>query len=121
MHYSVSLTVPAGTAVETPATENIELPAGILQHTTIVFPPGCSRMVLVGIKDGATQIMPKNTAEKYAEDSFHFEINDFLIMDSPKTLTISASSVGTNYQHIITVHFEVKTIEETAMSRSGYY
>jgi hypothetical protein len=72
MHYSTSLTVPADTAVGDPATGNIDLPAGIIQHTTIIFPPGCSRMVKVCVLDGATQIMPKNAAEKYAEDAHQF-------------------------------------------------
>ena len=121
MHYSVSLTVPADTSVEVPATENIELPAGIIQHSTIIFPPGCSRMVKVCVIDGVTQVMPRNVAEKYAEDAYHFEIGEFFIMDSAKTLTLSASSVGTSYQHIITAHFEVKSLEEMAMSGAGYY
>ena len=121
MHYSVELTVPANTAVATPATATVDLPAGIIKHSTIIFPPGCSRMVLVCIKSGTDQIMPKNSAEKYAEDAYHFEIGEFYIMDSAETLTISASSVGTNYQHKITAHFEVQSLEEMAMSRSGYY
>jgi len=121
MHYSIALTVPAGSTVEAPATESVNLPAGIIEHTTLIFPPGCSRLVKACIKDGANQIMPKNAAVKYAEDSYSFEIKEFYIMDVATDITLSASSVGTSYQHVITAHFDVKGLEEMAMARSGYY
>jgi len=121
MHYSVELEVPADTPVLTPVTAPLELPVGFLRHTTIVFPPGCSRMVLVCILEGATQLFPRNSDLKYAEDGYHFEIDEFYRMDTAKTLTVSASSAGTAYKHVISIHYEVVTQEDLAMERSGYY
>jgi len=121
MHYSITLDVPANTPLITPVTGAATLPAGIIKHTTIVFPPGCSRMVKAIILDDTTQIMPKNADEVYAEDAYHFEIGEFYIMDTGRDITLSAYSPGTGYKHTLTAHFEVVSLEEMAMGRTGYY
>lgn len=121
MHYSVDLTIPAGTADSSPATQDIELPAGVLQHCTVIFPPGCSRMVKVSIWNATSQIFPRNAAEKYAEDNYHFEIGETYMMDSVTTLTVKGSAPDTSYQHKVTCHFEVRTAEEIGLNRVGYY
>lgn len=78
-------------------------------------------MVSVTIYDGATMIFPKESGTYYAEDAKEVPITTFAIFDSTKTLTMKGWAPNTSYQHIITFTFEVQTVEETAMARSGYY
>lgn len=121
MHYVKELTVPAGTASGSPASTTIDLPAGILQQVSILFPPGCARMVFAVIYDGAVQIYPKGASTSYCEDAREITSSAFEIYDSTKTLTLKGLAPSTNYSHKLTFSFEVKTAEEIAMSRSGYY
>lgn len=121
MHYVKELTVPAGTASASPASDTIELPAGILQQLSVFFPPGCARMVYVAIYDGTSQVFPKGAGSSYCEDAKEVSVNTFEMFDSAMTYTIKGWAPSTNYQHKITFTFEVKTAEEIAMSRSGYY
>lgn len=121
MHYNKELTVPANTAAVAPATTTIDLPAGVLQRITIFFPPGCSRLTHVAIFDGATQVYPKTASTDYAEDNKEIAINDVVIYDATKTLTLKGWSPGTGYPHKVTFNFTVQTAEELSMSRTGYY
>ena len=121
MHYVKELTVPAGTASGSPARTDVTLAAGTLRSVKILFPPGCARLVFVVIYNGATQIYPKEPATSYAEDAKEIAINTFDIFDSAPTLTLRGWAPSTNYAHKITFTFELQTVEETAMQRSGYY
>lgn len=121
MHYTKELTVPAGTASGSPATTTVDLPAGVLQRITIFFPPGCSRLTYVAIYDGATLVYPKTAATSYAEDAKEIVINDMVIYDATKTLTLKGWAPTTSYQHKVTFNFQVQTAEELCMSRTGYY
>jgi hypothetical protein len=121
VHYTKELTVPANTGAGTPASTTIDLPAGVLQRITIFFPPGCSRLTHVTIYDGATQVYPKTASTDYAEDAKEVVINDMVIYDAVKTLTLKGWSPGTSYQHKVTFNFQVQTAEELSMSRTGYY
>jgi len=120
-HYTKTLTVPANTPSATPTSTTIDLPAGVLERVDITFPPGCARMTHVQIWDGATLMYPKETGTDFAEDAYTVSIGDMVIWDAVKTLTLKGWSPLTNYQHNITFHFYVRTSEEIAMSRTGYY
>lgn len=78
-------------------------------------------MVFAVIYDGSTQIYPKGASTSYCEDAKEIPISAFEIYDSAKTLTLKGWAPSTNYQHKLTFSFDVKTAEEIAMSRSGYY
>ena len=121
MHYKQSLTVPANTLKAALVTASLVLPAGVLEHIDIVFPPGCARMVHVDIKNGSTVVYPKGSSTDYCEDAYTVAIDDMVIFDAGPTLTIEGWSPGTTYSHVITVHAYIRTIEEIAMSRTGYY
>lgn len=121
MHYTTELTVPANTAAASPVSTTIDLPAGVLESVDITFPPGCARLVYVQIYDGATLLFPKTTGQAYRYDAYTVVITDFLVWDAAKTLTLKAWSPGTGYQHKIVFNFHVRTQEEIAMSRTGYY
>ena len=121
MHYSASLTVPAGTASGSPVSTSLVLPAGILKHIDVNFPRGCARMTSIAIYDGATQLYPKTAGAAYCEDGYTVKLETFQIFDSAKTLTVKGWAPLTSYQHVVTVTAEVDTVEETAMRQTGYY
>lgn len=121
VHYTVSLTVPANTLAASPVSDTIVLPAGILQRTEIVFPYGAARMTHVQVYDGVTLMYPKGAATDYAEDGIKVNVDDFVIYDSAKTLTVKGWAPGTAYAHKITFNFYMNTVEENAMKAAGYY
>lgn len=69
-------------------------------------------------RDGFTV---KGASTSYCEDAREITSSAFEIYDSTKTLTLKGWAPSTNYGHKLTFSFEVKTAEEIAMSRSGYY
>ena len=121
MHYTKELTVTANTLIGAPVSTTIDLPAGVLDKIEITFPPGCARLVLAQIFDGATMLYPKTAGMSYSYDAYTVTINDFVIWDAAKTLTLKAWSPGTTYQHKLIFNFYVRSQEEIAMSRSAYY
>jgi hypothetical protein len=121
MGYTKKLTVPANTLLTSPVSTTIVLSVGILNQIQILFPYGCARAVHVQIYDGATLVYPKNAGEDYAEDGDTKIVNDFVIYDSAKTLTLKGWSPGTTYPHIVTFSFLMNTVEENAMKAHGYY
>lgn len=121
MHYTLELSVPANTLAGAPVSTTVDVAAGVLQHLSLIFPPGCARMVRAQIYDGATLIFPKTAGSSYCEDAYTVEIDCAEIYDATKTLTLKAWSPGTTYAHKLTLHLQHKSLEEIAMGRTGYY
>jgi len=121
MHYSQELNVPANTLLAGAVSGTIDIAPGQLQHISLIFPPGCARMVRAAIYDGATLLFPKTAGSSYCEDAYTIEIDCAEIYDATKTLTLKAWAPGTTYAHKLTAHYQHKSIEEIAMGRTGYY
>lgn len=119
MHYVYDvLVLPANIA-----SNNVEYPvklgAGIIRHVSIIFPPGCARLVKVTIWNNAEQLLPTNAEAVYGEDSYAVETDCYIdIAETGNDLYVLAWNTGTNYQHMVHVMFDVQGIDEPVLGKS---
>lgn len=113
MHYVVPVTVLPSNTVDNPVIEPVHLAAGTLTDVTIIFPPGCARLVRIQIYHGASQILPTTAETSYAEDANEIHAKEYLPFDTGSNLfSVVGWNTGASYRHVVNVYFEVRAVEE---------
>lgn len=119
MHYAYGVDVLPSNTVDNHVEVPVKLSAGIIKHISILFPPGCARLVCCTFWDGSEQLLPTNMETVYNEDSYAVEIdcyfptwlfgNDFSIL---------AWNIGTNYKHTVHVLIDVQGVDEPDLAQT---
>lgn len=119
MHYTYDVLVLPEHVVSNHLEVTAKLTTGIIKHVSIIFPPGCSRLVHCTIWNPAQQLLPSNPEATYYEDSYAVEVdcniptwmfgNEFYIL---------AWNTGTIYRHLIHVMFDVRGVDEPELADS---
>lgn len=119
MHYAYDAVVlPAHTSsnhLEVP----IKISTGTIKHVSIIFPPGCARLVKCTIWDNAEQLLPTNMEAVYSENAYAVEIDCYIpTWIFGNEFTILAWNTGASYKHIIHVLLDVQGVNEPDLSKS---
>lgn len=119
MHYVYDVPVlPANTAANF-VQHSVKLAAGIIKHVSIIFPPGCARLVHVTIWNDSIQLLPTNPEAKYGEDAYVVEADCYIpTREFGNQLYVIAWTLGTQYKHVVTVMIDVQGIDEPDMGSS---
>lgn len=116
MHYVYGVPVlPANTKANF-VQQDIKLGAGIIRHVTIIFPPGCVRLIHCAIWNKAIQILPTNPEATYGEDSYVVEADCYVpTSEYGNQFYVIAWNEGTSYKHVLTVMLDVQGVNEPDM------
>lgn len=119
MHYSYDvLVLPAYTSdnhLEVP----IKISAGVIKHVSILFPPGCARLVHCTFWDNAEQLLPTNLGATYSENAYAVEIECYIpTWIFGNEFTVLAWNNGCSYKHLIHVLLDVQGVDEPDMSKT---
>ena len=111
MFYEYELEVAANTLEFNPATLEIQLVKGTIDHVEVFFPPGCNRLVDVAIWHSLRQVWPTPPAESFADDNFHLIFSEaHPLSEPPYNLTLLGWSSDTRYSHTIAFRFGISPI-----------
>ena len=100
--YTETLTVPAGTAQNNPATVEIEVEEYTVTRIDIYFPPGCHGLVHVVVFYGAEQLAPKPTGKTIIGNAETVSWpEEWRCPDRPATLEFRGWSPSARYDHNI--------------------
>jgi len=119
MHYAYDATVltthTASNHLEIP----IKLAAGIIKHISIIFPPGCVRLVSCTIWNPAIQLLPTNPEAVYREDNYVVEADCYYpTWIYGNSFTILAWNTGTTRSHTLHVMLDVQGVDEPDFNSS---
>lgn len=117
MHYVYEAIVLATNTVSNPKIVDVKLAAGIIKHVSVVFPPGCSRLVRAYFWNNAEQLLPSNPEAYYAEDAYSIEVDCYFpTWAYGNDFRFIAWNIGTLYQHNIHLLINVQGVDEPAMA-----
>lgn len=113
MHYSYEVEVTPDDSVTDPVVYPIVLATGILRRVRIFFPYGCVNSVRCCLYDRSLQILPTNQDGYYALDGDSVDADVYYNLDdNDHFLYLVAWSMGTDYDHSLSVHLDVQGPEE---------
>lgn len=113
MHYSYEITVSSTDSVDDPLIFPVKLASGIIKTVEIYFPLGCRRTVRCSLFDRAAQVLPSNADGFYSLDGDTVRANLHYDMDAKDNiLYLVAWSIGSVYDHTLTLHIEVQGKDE---------
>jgi hypothetical protein len=113
MHYVAEVTVLPAHTIDNPLIVPVKMSTGTLTDVSIVFPPGCVRLVNIQIFHGPVQILPTDPETYYAEDSMTIPIKENIRFGTgDNVFFIVGWHVGCSYRHRINVHFDVRDVTE---------
>lgn len=99
------VTVPAGTAIATPATTQLSFDLGIVEKLEITVPPGPSGLVGFRIRHSSQTVIPNNAANWIIADD---EKISWTLNDYPVGNKWSISAYNTDvYAHTLYLRFHV--------------
>jgi len=117
MHYVYEAIVLAANISTNNTEVDVKLTAGIIKHVSILFPPGCARLVKCSIWNTAEQLLPSNPEAIYGEDAYAVEIDCYLpTWIYGNQFYILAWNIGTVYKHVVRVMFDVQDVDEPDMA-----
>lgn len=109
MRFVYQLTIPAGTAKDAPATNEVKLGKGTINRIEVAFPPGPATLVSVAIRDRKYQIAPANPDGGFSWDDHTYEFNtNYPITDAPYEVILVGWSPDATFQHKVTFHFDLE-------------
>lgn len=119
MHFMYDvLVLPAHTAdnhLEVP----VKFGAGIITHATIIFPPGCARLIHSTFWDGSSQLLPSNADASYYENDQKLEADCYIpVYTGYNDFAILAWTDGTQYSHLVHWLFDVQSPAEPDLAQS---
>ena len=113
MHYAYQFTVEPSHTASSPLEESLKLGSGILKRVQIFFPDGCSKLVKCCLWNNWEQLAPTNPDGYYALDGAAADAALYYDMDEDTNqLWFIAWTVGSKYNHEITIHLEVQGRDE---------
>ena len=108
MIFTKALTVPAGTAAETPVEAEIELAVGIIHKIEITFLDGPENEVHVVVKrPGLHQIFPTHESSIIGNAITVEAVLDEPVEDGPLKVVVQAWSPDAGFAHEVTVRVHV--------------
>lgn len=108
MIFETTLTVPADTSADAPASVEMPLAHGIIHKVEVAFPPGCHNEVLVSIRRALHQVYPTNPGVGFRADAYTISYPTWYpLEDEPYTMVVEGWSPGTSYDHEIVVRLGV--------------
>ena len=103
MIYDVDVEIPAGTAKLTPVKTELKIFRGVIHQFDLVFPSGCTGLVLTRLVHGAHPIIPTNEDQNLSGDGIQITGKEFYeLEDDINDLTIYSWAPNTSYSHTIT-------------------
>lgn len=110
MFYDFSLTIPAGTAKDSPAERRMKLTHGIIHTFRLYFPPGPRGEVDVTVLEGGHQVYPTNRGGSFNADNLYISFDDYYeLTRAPFELVARGWSPDADYSH--TVRIEIGLLE----------
>ena len=108
MRYSLELSVPVGTAVGAPATAELTLTPGLIEHVCLYFPPGSGGYLRVQLWLNGYQLVPWERGEWLRGDDLLIpDYGRYEVDEEPYLLTVKAYSTATLYTHVVLVGVEL--------------
>jgi hypothetical protein len=116
VHYVYDVPVlPANTA-SNHVQQSIKLGAGIIRHVTIIFPPGCVRLVRCTLWNKSVQVLPTNPEATYGAESYVVEADCYVSTEEyGNQFYFLAWTEGSAYAHTLTVMLDVQGVDEPDM------
>ena len=107
--YTASLTVPAGTAQNSPASVEISVNEWTVIGFHVYFPPGCAGTVHIAVYYGSEQIAPKPTGASIRGDGETVSWpEEWKCPEKPCTLTFLGWSPSASYDHTVLIRVVTK-------------
>lgn len=114
MAYYGSLTIPAGTTQDAPATALLELAYGTIEMVLVLFPPGHAGLTRLQMYYNESQAFPRNLGEYYIGDDTLLSIpTRYPIHEMPWRLELVGWAPDATLDH--NVHVEIALIEEALL------
>jgi len=108
MLYSWDITVPANTTVADPVRQDLKLGYGVVSQVTVLFPPGCARLVHLRIFRGANQIWPSTSDQDLSGDTFPIEWPEYYeLVNHPFVVVARLWNEDDTYEHTVTIRIAV--------------
>lgn len=109
MRYRGSLTIPAGTTEESPATAVLELCSGVISNVRILHPAGQAGLVHVTVWRHTRQIYPTTPGQSFIGDDQQNVFDErWPILEVPHEVELRGWAPSATLEH--TVYVEVSVI-----------
>lgn len=104
MFYDTTLTISAGTAKTSPATEELHVTHGVIHRVEIEFPAGCAGLVFCTISHQEHQLWPTNPDGYFCSDDYVIAFDDYYeIFGAPYFLKLKGWSPGAYLSHTLKI------------------
>lgn len=106
--FDFAITTPANTTQAAPQRTTLELERGVIDLVHIAFPPGPQGLLHVEIRQGDSQVWPRNGQDGFAWDNFTIPFNPrFEISTSPAELVAVTWNDDDTFAHQVTLRFNI--------------
>ena len=108
MFYDFAITIPAGTAEDSPVEQELNLTHGIIHRVEVEFYPGPRRYVWVKIFHREHQLWPTNIDGEFRTDGYTIAFDEYEEMfEPPHTLLVRGYSPDADYSHVVTIRIGI--------------
>lgn len=108
MYYDFAITIPAGTAEDSPKEQELNLTHGIIHRVEVEFYPGPRRYVWVKIFQHEHQLWPTNLDGSFCTDAYTIAFDEYHEMfQPPHNLLVRGYSPDADYDHVVTVRIGI--------------
>ena len=111
--YTLDFTIPAGTSVNSPVEEDVEIEEYTVERIDVYFPPGCHGVVRIAVFYGAEQLAPKPAGSSLAGNGETVSWPElWRCPEKPATLTFKGWSPSASYDHTVLCRVITRPVEE---------
>jgi len=112
MIYSVNITTPKNTAINTPKATELVITKGLVYKIEIDYPSGSAGLMGVIICDGSLQVWPSSLGQWFTGDGNLISFDDIYLKESaPFILRVLTYNVDTAYKHAVNIRIGLVTKE----------
>lgn len=118
MNYHVELSAAVGTTAAAPATAELKLTPGMIEHAHVYFPPSSGGWCNAQIWLNGYQLIPwERGTWLRGDDVLYPDLGRYPVDQEPYLVTVKAFNTGTLYPHVVLVSVEL-TPYQAAPSQS---
>jgi hypothetical protein len=108
MYYETNLTIPPNTPVTAPATRELQITKGVIQHAEVFMPKGAAGLVHGVVYLWERQLWPSNPDGYFTSDGQQIPFDEDLeIVDPPYVLELRGWNDDDTYPHDMILRVQV--------------
>ena len=114
MNFYTELSAPVGSTALAPATAEIKLTPGMIEHASVYFPPSSGGWCSAQIWLNGYQLIPwERGTWLRGDDVLYPDLGRYPVEEEPYLVTVKAFNTGALYPHVVLVSVELTPYQIT--------